>query len=675
MSLLCVHCHFHQPPRENPYLGLLPMEPTAQPYENWNERIFRESYLPNLYAHYRREGKLVKVVNNYERISFNFTFSLLSWLRREKPWFVEKLRNYCRNAIATSFNHTILPLDPEEDREVQIVWGIRAFERVFGRKARGFWLPELAVDRKTLSILLKHGISYVILAPHQVKERGAFLRHPLSGGHIDIFVYDGELSHGIAFGELTNNMEELIKRTRNRKGLTLVAVDGETFGHHKKFGEMGLAYLIENCPSMKTLEEVYEVLKPGGETEIVEFTSWSCAHGVERWRSNCGCSAGGMPGWQQMWREPMREALERLRSEVKRRLFPVLERYTYDPEEALFDFVEVLMGGSKEEYFRRHTKRELKKEERKLLLKHLYAYKYVSYAFSSDGWFFADLSGIETVKNLLFAKRAIDLIGDGELEEDFLNTIGEAPGNLQSYANGFMVWHKLVLPHAVSQKRLSSSLVVLELSDVIPQEGELGKYHYRVEGFEPWKVHLEDKETEEEFEYLEDLKDFRLERMPQPLRSWLLDRWAVDYLEAEVGFTEGYEGLLEDLLLRARGEPFEVEGLMRSKVQAHLRLKLYLLLKALAPLERVWEVLRKADSLMLHVRDEFIKFCLETYIGKRVRKGLSEEEARAFANFVREYNRKVESMELMLNLWELQNWAWENKESLSQETLKLLEFE
>lgn len=674
MSLLCVHCHFHQPPRENPYLGLIPVEPSAQPFENWNERIFRESYLPNLYAHYKKDGKILKIVNNYEHISFNYSFSLLSWLLREKPWFVEKLRKVNKNAIATGFNHTILPLDPEEDREIQIVWGIRAFEKIFGRKPLGFWLPELAVDKKTLSILVKHGIRYIILAPHQVKAKGSYLRHHLPEGHIDIFVYDGELSHGIAFGDLINHMDEVIRKIEGRKGITLIAVDGETFGHHKKFGEMGLAYLFENHPNVKTLEYVHKTMHPEGETEIWDFTSWSCAHGVERWRSDCGCSTGGMPGWHQKWRSPMREALEMVRHSVKEKLLVVLDKYTKDPQQALFNFVDLMLGSSKDEYLQANAKRQLNKEERRELFRHLYAYKYISYAFSSDGWFFADISGIEAVKNLLFAKMAIDLIGDGGLEEKFTQILSTAPSNLQSYGNGLGVWKKLVIPQKVSSKDLITTLTVLELSDVIPQEGTLGKFYYKVEGFEPWKVYIKDLEIEEEFEGEEDLREFDTDRVPQPLLGWLLDHWAIGYLEEDVDFTESYELLLEDLLMHARGKYFEAGSLIEQNVQSYLKLKLYLLLRELAPVDSLKKVLEKADSLEINIRDTSTKFWMERYIGRKVLQGISEDEVAKIVAFVKDYNRRVGRYELMVNLWELQNWAWENRERLSSETLSLLEF-
>ncbi|MFN3599493.1 MAG: DUF3536 domain-containing protein [Aquificaceae bacterium] len=675
MNFLCVHCHFHQPPRENPYLGLIPIEDSAFPFENWNERIFRESYLPNLYAHYVRDRKIIKIINNYERISFNFTYSLLSWLLREKPWFVQRLKEAGRNALASGFNHTILPLDPEEDREVQIVWGIKAFEKVFGRKPRGFWLPELAMDRKTLSLLVKHGIRYVILAPHQVKKRKSYLRHHLPEGHIDIFVYDGELSHGIAFGELINDMEGVIRSTKDRKKLTLIAVDGETFGHHKKFGEMGLAYLLENHPHITTLEELLDLVYPEDETDIKEFTSWSCEHGVERWRSNCGCSTGGQAHWHQEWRKPLREALEVLRSKVKERLFQTLEKYTKDPKGALFDFVEIIMGASKEEYFEKHLKRNCTPQEKREILKILQAYKYVSFAFSSDGWFFAEISGIEAVKNLLFAKRALDLLGNKELEENFLQILSYAPSNIQVYGNGLGVFQKLVLPQVVFEKDLITSITALKLSDLIPQEGFLGKFYYKVEGFEPWKVYLRDEETGEEFEKVEHLRDFNPEKLPQPLFNWLLRGWAIKYFEEDTEFERDYEVLFENLLYYAHGKRFDGYDLLKDRVAIYLRTKLYLSTRDLSPLSTIREIFERADTFGINLRDEEVKFWLERYMGQRILKGMSEEEAKELAMFVKDYNLLAGRFEFMVSLWGLQNWAWENKEKLKAETLKLLDFQ
>ncbi|MCX8060296.1 MAG: DUF3536 domain-containing protein, partial [Aquificaceae bacterium] len=491
-------------------------------------------------------------------------------------------------------------------------------------------------------------------------------------GHIDLFVYDGELSHQMAFGELVNNMEEVIRRTK--EGITLMAVDGETFGHHKKFGELGLAYLIEHHPNLKTLEEIYDSAEPEGEGQVVEFTSWSCSHGVERWRSDCGCSTGGMPHWHQRWRAPLREALERLRSEVKRRLKELSEDSFQDPREALFDFVEVLMGGPTEEYLKRHAKRELTQSEQRELLKHLYAYKYVSYAFSSDGWFFADISGIEAVKNLLFAKRSLDLLEDRRLEEEFLETLREAPSNLPSYRDGLGVWQELVLPQVVSRESLATSLVVLHLSEVVPQEGRLGKHRYRVEGTGPWKVYLKDAETQEETEQVEELKTFTTEGLPQPLLSWLLNSWSLDYLKEELDSARKCEFLLENLLSYARGRTFEAGELVLSRVEAYFKLQLYLLLRDGAPAGEIREVLQRAERLELHLQDEKLKFWLERYIAQKVRTSLSQEEVRQLALLVKDYNRRLTDMGRMVDLWELQSWAWEHRESLSRETLELLGF-
>ncbi len=675
MSLLCVHCHFHQPPRENPYTGLVELEKSALPFENWNERIFRESYLPNLYAHYRIDRRIKAVINNYRHVSYNFTGSLLKWLMREKAWFLQRLKETARNAIASTFNHTILPLDPVEDREVQIVWGIKLYEKVFDRKPEGFWLPELAVDRQSLSLLAKHRIKYTILAPHQVQKRGSFFRYYTPEGHIDLFVYDGELSHQLAFGELIYKMDELIRIVRNRKGITLLAVDGETFGHHKKFGEMGLAYLVNTCECLKSLEEVHKTLQPEGESEINELTSWSCAHGIERWRSDCGCSTGGMPGWHQRWRAPMREALEMVRGRVKEKLFRTLEKFTKDPLLALWDFVELEMGLSKEEYLQKHAKRELSKEEKVELFKSLYAYYYACLSFSSDGWFFADISGIEATKNLLFAKRAMDLLGEPELESAFLKVLSTAPSNLQSYGNGFGVWQKLVLPKVYSPEEISRAIVLLELSDRLEVEGRLGKFLYKVEGFEPWRVRLVDVETTEEFEFKEELKDFEPERVPQPCMKWLLESWSEEYLEYELDFLKDHERLLEDLLSYAKANGSELTDLIKSRVKSYLISKLYFALKEGLEVHKVEELLRKVFDFDLDVRSQRLKLWLEGYIRLKISSWLEEEEVKELVKLIREYNAYAGSYEYMVDLWELQNWAWDNRKRLERETLELLGFE
>lgn len=245
---------------------------------------------------------------------------------------------------------------------------------------------------------------------------------------------------------------------------------------------------------------------------------------------------------------------------------------------------------------------------------------------------------------------------------------------MQIYGNGFGVWQKLVLPQVVSERDLIRSIVILELSDLIPQEGRLGKFYYKVEGFEPWRVFLKDEETEEEFYEEEDLKDFSTDRIPQPLLGWLLKGWAMEYFKEDVEFEESYEHLFENLILYARGSPFECDDLLKSRVKDYLKLRLYLLLKEVAPLEEVEELLKKAEGLGINLGDERLKFWLEEYISRKVSLGLSEEEAKRLASLVKEYNRSVGRVELMVNLWELQNWAWENRDRVSLETLKLLDF-
>jgi alpha-amylase/alpha-mannosidase (GH57 family) len=390
---------------------------------------------------------------------------------------LERVKEGREHALASTFNHTILPLDPLEDREVQIVWGIRAYERFFGRKPLGFWLPELAVDYETLRLLKKHGIGFIILAPHQVKGNAKYLWVE----DLAVFVYDGKLSHGVSFGELLVSAEKLHQLMKNKEPPVVIATDGETFGHHKKFGELALAYLFKKYPDDFTnLEDYYRAQKPKQRGELVLYTSWSCVHGIERWRSNCGCSAGGLPGWHQDWRKPLRKGLEILRRMVKEKAYSTLEKYLREPELALLDYVDVILENysqsAKENFLRKHAKRPLSAKETVEVFRSLSAIKYMHLAFSSDGCFFADISGIETVKNLLFAKRAIDLLEleDGEMVlKEYLQ---QAPSNVLAYGNGLGVWEKLVKPQVYEPKTIAKTAVVLHLSEKKPLGGGNTKF-------------------------------------------------------------------------------------------------------------------------------------------------------------------------------------------------------
>jgi len=328
---VCVHGHFYQPPRENPWTGEVDPEKSARPFHDWNERIAKECYEPNVRAPIlNAKGQVMARVNNYENISFDFGPTLLSWMRRKIPstykMIVEADRQSAQkrgghgNAMAQAYNHIIMPLAKKRDKLTQILWGIRDFEFHYKRRPEGMWLPESAVDRETLTLMAEQGIEYSVLCPRQAyrTRRIGFGRRwqSLRGESIDprhayriildrgkqfhLFFYDAPISRAIAFEGLLFNGDALNQRLLNAAGhnephpLVITATDGESFGHHHRLGEMAIAYALTKLEDlhMAELTNFGEHLDRFGsqwEVDIYENSSWSCSHGVERWRSDCGC--------------------------------------------------------------------------------------------------------------------------------------------------------------------------------------------------------------------------------------------------------------------------------------------------------------------------------------------------------------------------------------------------
>ncbi|HEY2321618.1 MAG TPA: glycoside hydrolase, partial [Thermoanaerobaculia bacterium] len=321
---IAVHGHFYQPPRENPWLEAVETQDTAHPYHDWNERITFECYAPNASARILDDSdRILRIVNNYATMSFNFGPTLLSWLEVHAPETYAAIIDADRasrarfsghgSAIAQAYNHIIMPLANARDRRTQVQWGIRDFEHRFGRKPEGMWLPETAVDTDTLEVLAAAGIRFTILEPGQAREAGidptmAYRCNLPSGRSIAIFFYDGPISRAVAFENLLARGEFLANRlagafdpSRTHDQLVNIATDGETYGHHHRYGDMALAYALHYIEEreLATLTNYGEYLEkhpPVHEVEIRENTAWSCAHGVERWRSDCGCSTGGQAG-------------------------------------------------------------------------------------------------------------------------------------------------------------------------------------------------------------------------------------------------------------------------------------------------------------------------------------------------------------------------------------------
>ena len=489
---VCVHGHFYQPPRENPWLDDVEVEDSAAPYHDWNERITAECYAPNTVSRILDEHeRIVELVNNYEKISFNFGPTLLSWLERhrndvyrqiiEADQLSAKAHNGHGNAIAQCYNHVIMPLATSYDKKIQVRWGIADFEFRFGRKPEGMWLPETAVDLATLQVLADFGIKFTILAPHQAKAvrlpgeawedvsggridpTRAYRCRLNSGKHIDLFFYDQPVSHDISFEGLLKSGDRFADRLmsgfnvdRQQPQLMNTATDGETFGHHSRFGDMALAYAIrrierDNLARITNYGEYLELHPPAHEVMIREKTAWSCAHGVERWRSDCGCNSGNTH-YHQKWRAPLRQSLDSLQS----RLDEVFRQYSSgllsDPYAAIDDYINVILDRSPrttEAFLRKHARRELSPSEKVNVWRLLEMQRFARLIYTSCGWFFDDVSNIETVKIIEYAARAIQLareVSDADLEGKFVADLAQARGNKPDLENGAKVYNDLVRP-------------------------------------------------------------------------------------------------------------------------------------------------------------------------------------------------------------------------------------
>lgn len=508
---ICIHGHFYQPPRENPWLESVEHQESAYPFHDWNERITAECYGPNANSRILDDdGFITRIVSNYSWISFNFGATLLAWMERARPDVYQAIlradadsrRNFSGHgsALAQAYNHSILPLCNERDRRTQIHWGIRDFESRFGRMPEGMWLPETAVDVPTLEALAEAGLAFTVLAPHQaaqirppghkewrdvhgsqVDPRRGYYAHLPSGRRIALFFYDGPVSQAVAFEKLLSNGDRFRSRLMgafddNREGPQLVhiATDGETYGHHHRHGDMALAYALRTMEADKSVQltnygEHLERFPPDHEVRIVERSSWSCAHGVERWRSNCGCNSGGRPDWTQQWRAPLRQSLDWLRD----RLVPVFEEHAApllsDPWAARDAFIEIILDRSDanvDRFFEEHGNGTLTPEQRVTALKLLEMQRHAQLMFTSCAWFFDELSGIETVQVLGYAGRAIQLAAEVAMinvETPFLQRLAQAPSNIEEQVDGAQIYNNHVVPTAVNLNRLVAHYAVSSL--------------------------------------------------------------------------------------------------------------------------------------------------------------------------------------------------------------------
>jgi alpha-amylase/alpha-mannosidase (GH57 family) len=497
---ICIHGHFYQPPRENPWTGEIELQDSAKPYHDWNERIYHECYKANAEAEIIDDnGKILVEVNNYELINFNFGPTLLAWIHHKHPETYRKITEADRksvlshnghgNAIAMCYNHMIMPLANLNDKITQVKWGKADFRHHFGREPEGMWLPETACNFETLEVLISEGIKYIILDTSQaafIRKSGDIGWKDVSSGSIDpkipyrcfsmihpgkfinIFFYNGPVSKSVAFDDVLRSSQNLLNKIKEAASssdktpeLISIATDGETFGHHKKHAERTLAFFMRSLVPQNRLNVVnfgeylelhppqYEVRIKAGEDG--EGTSWSCVHGVKRWKEDCGCGGGGE--WIQQWRKPLRESMDWLRDQLIIIYENIGSIFFKNVWEARNDYINVLLDNSLEasgKFFKKNGVRQYSENEKQLAVKLLEMQRFSMLMFTSCGWFFSEISGLETVKILEYASRAMELareICGIDLEGEFIKKLDEAKSNLPKYKTGKGVYIKLVKPH------------------------------------------------------------------------------------------------------------------------------------------------------------------------------------------------------------------------------------
>ena len=544
---VCVHGHFYQPPRENPWLETVEMQESASPYHDWNDRITAECYAPNGASRIQNKAnEIVRIVNNYARMSFNFGPTLLSWLHDKAPRTYQMILSADKisasrysghsSAVAQVYNHIIMPLASTRDAVTQIRWGIADFEHRFGHKPEGMWLAETAVNRHVLDLMAREGIKYTILAPIQcarvralateVSERDdaepaasqsswnetpeasvdttrPYLVKLDEGRSIAVFFYDGPSSRAIAFEGLLDSGEKFAGRLlgglhpdipSQSPQLSHVATDGESYGHHHKHGEMALSfamhYIEEN--SLATLTNYGEFLEkfpPAFEAEVAENTSWSCAHGVERWRADCGCN-GGKAGWNQRWRAPLRQSLDFLRDATAPLAETCAAGLLKDIWAARDAYIQVMLNREDpergvavmEEFFAAHATHTLTPEQRGTVLRLMELERHAQLMYTSCGWFFDEISGIETVQIIAYAARVLQLAAQlfgapGQaLEPEFLRILAEAKPNVPDLKDGSEVYTRYVNGLKIGLEQVGAHYAISSVFRSYPEDGQLFCY-------------------------------------------------------------------------------------------------------------------------------------------------------------------------------------------------------
>jgi len=519
-KFICVHGHFYQPPRENPWLEAITYQESAHPFHDWNDRINAECYAPNSRARILDEkGFITGMHNNYSQISFDFGPTLLSWMENHAPDTYQaileadqiSLKKFSGHgsAMAQCYSHMIMPLANTRDKYTQVYWGVRDFELRFKRLPEGMWLPETAVDLETLEIMADLGIRFTILAPHQASQLGIYrgrsgrkealdiyqpYRVRLAGGKsICVFFYNGPLSQELAFKDILQDGKYLAEKLlqvneADKPRLLSIATDGETYGHHHKFGDMALAFAlqcIENNSDARltNFPEYLEKFPPQREIGIKEKTSWSCEHGVGRWSSDCGCQTGGRPEWDQKWRAPLRRALDWVQDKADYIFMEIGREIFKDPWLARNAYIDVHGNRSGlDDFLTEHSQHKLNDSEKIVMLKLLEMQRNSMFMYTSCGWFFNDVSGIETEQILLYAGKAIqyaeELAGD-RIEPRFLELLEMAESNLLDRGNGALVYKGVMERDQMDFSAICAHYALDSLFDLL--EGEVSLYAHSIE--------------------------------------------------------------------------------------------------------------------------------------------------------------------------------------------------
>lgn len=524
---ICIHGHFYQPPRENPWLETVEQQDTAYPYHDWNERITAECYEQNAAARILdSQNLIVQIINNYSRISFNFGPTLLSWLEEKCPNVYEailaadiesrQLFAGHGSAIAQCYNHMIMPLASRRDKVTQIMWGLRDFSHRFGRAPEGMWLPETAVDIESLEMMAEQGVKFTVLAPSQashLRKIGDMVWSDVRGSRIDptraytlclpsgrqmaVFFYDGPVSRAVAFERLlssgvgfANRIAGTFNEYRPWAQLAHIATDGETYGHHHRHGDMALAYALnyieESGIARLTNYGAYLAKHPPThEIQVIENSAWSCVHGVGRWSADCSCNTGGNSGWNQAWRAPLRVALDWLRDTLAPRFEGLGRRLLNDPWAARDDYIAVVLDRSPEciaAFLSRHARAPLDESQRIAVLKLMELQRHLMLMYTSCGWFFDDIGGIETVQVIMYAGRAIQLAQElfaENVETPFLERLARAKSNVPTIGDGRQIYERHVRPAMVDLRKVGAHYAMSSLFESFEERQQI--YCYTVD--------------------------------------------------------------------------------------------------------------------------------------------------------------------------------------------------